>query len=1243
MKKRLYLKLMSFLLVTSLVFGNSQVTALAVQNENSLEQNKISEEAFTEENTEAFETEINTEEYFTEEYSAEETKMHETAVKELTTETEDSEEMTIEQSSEINTEDLTEETAEIETEDWTEETGTETETKTEVLTEETGTETEVLTEETTTEAETETEVLEAETGTEAETETKADEMEVQSQDTVLSTTPESDFVWSGNTIMQYKGNAKEVVIPAKAEKIGSNAFTRNTTIESVVIGENITYISGHAFLDCINLKSVTFKTNKIDNEFKGSGIFAGCSINKVTFAENTTYIPTDLFYGAGFETGFVLEIPETVQIIGNSAFHNATNISTIIFKGNKVTQIGASAFGGTSIEQITLPSSLKSIGGFAFANCAKLKEITIPSEVTTIEGYAFNNCTGLKSVKFETNKITATKATYSIFGKCSINKLTFAENTTNIPNYLFYEAGFEEGFELKIPKDVQRVGDYAFYKAVNLGNISFEGNNVTSIGYAAFNAVAIEQITLPSTLIAIGGYAFSNCTKLKEITIPSEVTSIGGSAFLNCAAIKSVKFETTKLVRDNYEQTIFKGCSINKVTFADNTTYIPNYLFYEAGFEPGFKLEIPETVETIGHFAFFNIANIVSVSFKGGNIKSIGIRAFEGTSIEELRFPPSLTEINANAFINCNKLSKVVITSRMSHIPGPVFQKNSNLIVYVKNDTYAYNWAVKEGYNIGEVYTITYQFNGGTVTEKNPAYYVKGDILNLNTPIKSECTFEGWYTDKYFNTPFICTAETTGNLNLFAKWSGKNAYVYTITYVTNGGTLAKGSPTTYSKDEEVILKDATRKGYKFESWRKYQPNSTAFSTVTKIEKGSTGDIKLNAGWIANRYNIKFVANASNVTGVQEPINNCPYDYAMPLKKCVYSKDGYTFTGWNTKANGKGTSYKDGGTVLNLTDKDNATVTLYGQWKPTEYQIIYHLDNGINNKKNPATYTMLKGVTLLSPKKEGYTFKGWYTDNTFTKKITSIKKGSRENINVYAKWQVNSYNIKFAGNGGKGKSDTLKNCEYNKAYTLPVNTFVRDRYVFAGWNTKSNGKGINYTNGQAISNLTSKNKATVTLYAQWKAIEYKITYHLDNGTNNVKNLQIYTAAKGVTLAAPVKEGYTFKGWYTDNTFTKKITSIKKGSSADVEVYAKWQVNKYNVKFNANKGKGKISTLKNCKYDKTYTLPENTFTRNGYTFTGWNTKKDGTGDSFNNVQEIKNLTAKNKKTVTLYAQWMENKTE
>ena len=141
-------------------------------------------------------------------------------------------------------------------------------------------------------------------------------------------------------------------------------------------------------------------------------------------------------------------------------------------------------------------------------------------------------------------------------------------------------------------------------------------------------------------------------------------------------------------------------------------------------------------------------------------------------------------------------------------------------------------------------------------------------------------------------------------------------------------------------------------------------------------------------------------------------------------------------------------------------------------------------------------------------------------------------------------------------------------------------------------------------------------------------------------HNIKNPETYTVSKKVLLSSPKKEGYTFKGWYTDSAYSKKITNIKKGSSEDIGIYAKWQVNKYNIKFNANKGKGKLATLKNCEYDKEYTLPDNTFTRNGYTFKGWNTKKNGTGESLKNAQEVKNIIYKNKKTVTLYAQWVKN---
>lgn len=69
----------------------------------------------------------------------------------------------------------------------------------------------------------------------------------------------------------------------------------------------------------------------------------------------------------------------------------------------------------------------------------------------------------------------------------------------------------------------------------------------------------------------------------------------------------------------------------------------------------------------------------------------------------------------------------------------------------------------------------------------------------------------------------------------------------------------------------------------------------------------------------------------------------------------------------------------------------------------KYKITYKLNKGKNNKKNPKTYTSAKKVVLKKPTRKGYAFKGWYTDRKCTKKITSIKKGSKKNYTVYAKW------------------------------------------------------------------------------------------------------------------------------------------------------------------------------------------------------------------------------------------------
>jgi uncharacterized repeat protein (TIGR02543 family) len=150
--------------------------------------------------------------------------------------------------------------------------------------------------------------------------------------------------------------------------------------------------------------------------------------------------------------------------------------------------------------------------------------------------------------------------------------------------------------------------------------------------------------------------------------------------------------------------------------------------------------------------------------------------------------------------------------------------------------------------------------------------------------------------------------------------------------------------------------------------------------------------------------------------------------------------------------------------------------------------------------------------------------------------------------------------------------------------------------------------------------------------------YSVKYVLSGGTNYVKNPTIYQIKSTTKLSKATKEGYKFSGWYTDKSFDEstKVTKIAKGTTGKITLYAKWTPIEYTITFNKNGGKGEKYT-KTCKYGTTYTVPKNKFTKKGYKFVGWNTKKDGTGTSYKSGSKIKNLASKSGKNITLYAQW------
>lgn len=388
---------------------------------------------------------------------------------------------------------------------------------------------------------------------------------------------------------------------------------------------------------------------------------------------------------------------------------------------------------------------------------------------------------------------------------------------------------------------------------------------------------------------------------------------------------------------------------------------------------------------------------------------------------------------------------------------------------------------------------------------------------------------------------------------------------YTITYKLNGGTNSGKNPKTYKKSSDTILfKKPTQKGYTFAGWYK---NAAFTEKRAKIAFGSTGNVTVYAKWTPNKYTIKY--NANGGTGTMKNQAGCTYNKKFRFSANVFQRTNYIFIGWNTRKDGKGTSYKNKAEAKNLTAKNGAVINLYAQWKRR------------------------------------------------------------------------TYSIAFKANGGTGKMASLS-CKAGNAYKLTKNKFNRKGYTFEGWNTKASGKGKSYKNLQSVKNLTNKDNGTVTLYAQWKRIKYNLSYELNGGTLSSPNpSSYYVNTNTFTLKKPTKSEHVFVGWYSDSALTKKVTSIKKGSTGNKKLYAKWRKIAYTVVLNANGGTG-VPMGGTCEINTTYYLPLSDYVQEGYVCYGWNSKADGSGTSYSFFGDFENLSNKDGDVVTLYAMW-EKKTE
>lgn len=309
----------------------------------------------------------------------------------------------------------------------------------------------------------------------------------------------------------------------------------------------------------------------------------------------------------------------------------------------------------------------------------------------------------------------------------------------------------------------------------------------------------------------------------------------------------------------------------------------------------------------------------------------------------------------------------------------------------------------------------------------------------------------------------------------------------------------------------------------------------------------------------------------------------------------------------------------------------------------DHDLNYHtlsFDMNGHGSPKPEAQEVRNGSAAKKPEdpfEPGYDFTGWYKDRECTQKW-DFGDAVETTMTLYAGWKVHTYTLKFSANGGSGyMSDQSRTFADSKA--LPDNAFSAPSSAvrFTGWNDKADGSGNNWQPGET-GDITMNDNVTVTLYAQWSA-GLMASFDMNGRGAPQPEAQLTDSGKNWKITeprAPAEEGFTFGGWYGSPACNEEDAWDfgKDSLDTDTTLYAKWTGHPYTVHFDANGGSGDMPDLKrNCGDG----VPlDNTFTRDGYLVTGWNTEADGSGreypDGYNG-----DLTKEKDAEVTLYAQW------
>ncbi len=690
-----------------------------------------------------------------------------------------------------------------------------------------------------------------------------------------------------------------IEIPETVIEIGYETFRDCKNLTDITFSNKLRTIEAGAFRGCSNLKKITLPNSLVElGSNADSGVFEDCiSLEDITLSDNLKVLGAKTFYGCTALTDIV--IPKTLEEAHPYIFTNS-DVQTVTLEEGMPKVPGFLFCGFATLESIVLPESITEIELSAFEGCEMLSDISLSSNLTTIHQGAFKDCVSLIHIALpESLTVLGDSSGDGVFEGCyALEELRLPKGLKELGNHTF--TGCEALKDITIPKTLVSSGVYAFQDS-GIKTVTLEEGMPKVPGFLFSGFATLESIVLPESITEIELSAFTDCINLQTITLPKNLNAIGENAFHNCNSLEKVvlpdnineisyfSFDDVELwampntiteaslLREGIPHHVYDvpipvdSIQLNTTdkTMISGTTYD---LF--ATIAPS-NATNKELIWTSSNTAVVTVSASGRVTARGNGTAIITATAKDGSKKAArctitVKTPVSAVKLNVTS-----KAMKPKDVYYLSATVSPSTASNTDLL-WISNNTkvatVSASGRVTARGNGTAIITATAKDGSKkaakcTITVKTPVSSLKlnvrsktlnrGNTYTLKASIYPSTASNKSITWSSSNTKVAkvdskgkVTAVNGGSAIITAKASNGmvykcNVYVrYKITYYLNGGKNDSKNPSVYY-NQNITLKNPTRKGYSFVGW---YSDSACRKKYPKVTTKSKGDIKRYAKW-----------------------------------------------------------------------------------------------------------------------------------------------------------------------------------------------------------------------------------------------------------------------------------------------------------------------------------------------------------------------------------------------------------